>query len=320
MNEPNFPTAPFDWLSDLRPAFAAQDAWLAGSYQEEHIFHYCYLPDGPFTIACGAGLLAEHVRRFRFSPDLIQRMGQVVDGPGHNLFQESFLNHLQRMRLRVQVNTAAEGTLLLPGEPLLVAQGPLAQILLLESAFRLLLWQSSHWATLAATARWQQGPRQEEDTPLPPGYSFHPEGWKIRAAYIGGAAADDLLANVDQPTRDLRTGEGLLRTEHRPGEPLVQIRRLYRGNLPLGDLWLTQAQEEAASVSKTSTQYLDERTGRLQAVQMSRFQNLYQPVLVKGHPALATPRLGYLRQRLLKQLEAFQQAGLGNYGRGWFGQ
>ncbi len=320
MTETALPAASFDWLADLRPALAAQAAWLAGTYQEEHIFHYCYLPDGPFAIACGAGLLAEHVRRFRFSPDFIQRMGQAVDAQGHNLFQESFLNHLQRMRLRVQVNAAPEGTLLLPGEPLLVAQGPLAQILLLESAFQHLLWQSSHWATLAATARWQQGLRQEEDTPPPPVYPFHPEGWKIRAAYIGGASADDLLANVHPPTRALQAGEGLLRKDHRPDEPLLQIRRLYRGNLPLGDLWLTQAQEEAASVSKTSTQFVDERTGNTQAVQMNRFQNLYQPVLVKGHPALATPRLGYLRQRLLKQLEAFQQAGLENYGRGWFGQ
>ena len=43
-------------------------------------------------------------------------MGQVTDAQGRNAFQESFLNHLQRMRLRLQVNIAAEGTLLLPGE------------------------------------------------------------------------------------------------------------------------------------------------------------------------------------------------------------
>ncbi len=318
MTETTSLAAPFDWLADLRPAFAAQEAWLAGTYQEEHIFHYSYLPDGAFAIACGAGLLAEHVRRFRFSTGLIQHLGQVMDAQKRNVFQESFLNHLQRLRLRVQVNIAPEGTLLLPGEPLLVAQGPLDQILLLESAFRLLIWESSHRATLAAQSRWQNEQLTEEDIPSPPVFPFNPEGWRIRAAYIGGASSDDMLANVGKPIRALRPGEGLLRKDHRPDEPLVQIRRLFRSNQPLGDLWLTQAQEEAASVSKTSTQYMDEQTGLLQSVQMSRFQNLYQPVLVKGHPALATPRLGYLRQRLLKQLQAFQQADLDTYGRGWY--
>ncbi|MEO6038031.1 MAG: hypothetical protein ABIQ93_06420 [Saprospiraceae bacterium] len=318
MMESTFTATPFDWLSDLQPAFAAQESWRTGRYLEEHVFHYSYLPDGPFAIACGAGLLAEHVRRFRFSTGFIQHLGQVMDAQGRNVFQESFLNHLQRMRLRVQVNIAPEGTLMLPGEPLLVAQGPLDQIQLLESAFRLLLWQSTHWATLAAHTRWKNGQFNEEDTPLPPNFPFNPDGWKIRAAYIGGALADEILASLDQPARDLGPGEGLLRKDHQAAEPLVQIRRLYRGNLPLGDLWLSQAQEEAASVSKTNTQYLDERTGQLQSVQMSRFQNLYQPALVKGHPALATPRLGYLRQRMLKQLQAFQQADLGSYGWGWF--
>jgi len=318
MTETTSRAVPVDWLSDLRPAFAAQEAWVAGTYQQEHIFHYVYLPEGPFAIACGAGLLAEHIRRFRFSPELIQHLGRVMDPQGRNIFQESFLNHLQRMRLRVQVNSAPEGTLLLPGEPLLVAQGQLDQILLLESAFRLLLWQSTHWATLAAHKRWQNGQITEEDTPSSPAYPFNPAGWKIRAAYVGGALADEMLANIHLPTRALQPGEGLVRKDHPSAAPLVQIRRLFRGNLPLGDLWLTQAQEEAASVSKTSTQFVDDRSGQLQAIHMTRFQNLYQPVLVKGHPALATPRLGYLRQRMLKQLQAFHQADLHQYGRGWF--
>ncbi len=318
MTETSLLATPFDWLSDLQPAYAAQEAWFGGTYQQEHVFHYVYQPEGNFSIACGAGLLAEHIRRFRFSPDLIQRMGQVMDGQGRNVFQESFLNHLQRMRLRVQVNVAPEGTLLLPGEPLLVAQGQLDQILLLESAFRVLIWQSTHWATKAAQARWQNGQLSEEDTPSTPVYPFNPDGWKIRAAYVGGALADEMLDNLRKPTRELQAGEGLQQIDHRPDKPLLQIRRLFRGNQPLGDLWLTQSQEEAASVSKTSTQFIDARSGQLQQVQMSRFQNLYQPVLVKGHPALATPRLGYLRQRMLKQLQAFQQADLATYGCGWF--
>jgi len=311
-------TSPFDWLSELGPAFAAQESWRDGTYCQHRFFHYVYQPDGPFAIACGAGLLAEHIRRFRFSPDVIQRLGQVTDELGRSRFHESFLNYLQRLRLRVQVNAAPEGAVLLPGEPLLTVEGPLAQIQLMESAFRLLFWESTHWATQASMSRWQKKRLREEETPSAPQYPFNPEGWKIRAAYIGGASADEMLKNVGQAARPMLSGEGLTLVAPESGVPLAQIRRLFKGNQPLGDIWLSEADEAEASVSRTQVRFRDERTGEPNAMQMTRFQNLYQPVLLKGHSALASPRLGYLRQRTLKQLEALHKVGLDNYPRGHY--
>ena len=319
MTDINFSSAPFDWFSDLSPAFAAQESWLDGSYNRPAIFHLMYKSEGPFAISCGAGLLAEHVRHFRFSVEVIQHLGQVTDERGCSVFRESFLNYLQRLRLRVQVNAAPEGALLLPGEPILVVQGPLVQIQLLESAFRLLFWESTHWATSAALARWKNDDWSEEDTPSAPPYPFNPDGWKIRAAYIGGASADEILNNVGKNAREIFPGEGLVKIQHESGEPMVQIRRLFKGNHPLADVWLTQTQEEEASVSKTKIQFLDEISGKPIEMQMNRFQNLYQPALVKGHPVLAPPRLGYLRQRMLKQSEAFHTVKLKNYPHGWYG-
>ena len=115
-------TTTFDWLSDLEPAFAAQESWHSGVYYEDSLFHLVYRPDGPFAIACGAGLLAEHIRRFRFTPEIIQRLGQITNERGFSFFSESFLNYIQRLKLRVDVWAAPEGMLLLPGEPL--AGGP----------------------------------------------------------------------------------------------------------------------------------------------------------------------------------------------------
>lgn len=318
MAESNVSPTPFDWLSDLSPAFAAQESWLDGSYDRETIFHLMYKPDGAFAIACGAGLLAEHVRRFRFTIDIIQHLGQVTNDRGCSVFSESFLNYLQRLRLRVRVNIAPEGALLMPGEPILVVQGPLAQIQLLQTAFNVLLWESTHWATMAAAARWKRGEWTEEDTPSPPPYHFNPEGWKIRAAYIGGASADEILKNVGKIPRQTFPGEGLVKIQHESGEPMVQIRRLYKGNQPLGDVWLTETQEDEASVSRTKVRFMDENSGQPVEMRMNRFQNLYQPVLVKGHAVLAPPRLGYLRQRMLKQTEAFHLVKLQNYPHGWY--
>ncbi|MCC6463532.1 MAG: hypothetical protein IT260_23885 [Saprospiraceae bacterium] len=317
-------THPFDWLSDLSPAFAAQEAWHSGTYHEESLFHLVYEPEAPFAIACGAGLLAEHIRRFRFSPDVIQRMGQVSDVRGCSMFSESFLNHLQRMRLRVNVWAAPEGMLLLPGEPLAIIRGPYAQVLLMETALRWLVWRSTQWATNLAVVRWEKQQWEEEDTPSPPLTTFNFDGWKIRAEYIGGAIADEILETIRTPSRPPNPTEGLIcqwRSKAKPSEntpaPLSQIRRVYKANHALGDIWLTDALEEMASVSKTSAGITDRRTHRHKTLKFTRFQNLYQPLLAKGHPVLANQRLGYLRQRTLKQLEAFHFAPLGEYPHGW---
>ncbi|MBC7774155.1 MAG: hypothetical protein H7246_01850, partial [Phycisphaerae bacterium] len=180
-----------DWLSNLHPLFAAQDSWRDGSYSKPITAQLVCPTDMPFSIACGAGLLAEHVRRFKFAPPVIQRLGQVTDAKGRSVFQESFLNHLQRLSLRSYVNAAPEGTLLLPGEPMLTIQAPELQFRLLASAIRLLIWESTHWATKAALEQWGKGVYSEEETPHSPNFSFNQNGWKMRAKYIGGGSSDD---------------------------------------------------------------------------------------------------------------------------------
>jgi hypothetical protein len=313
----------FDWLSDLSPALKAQESWHNGTYQQEGLFHVVYNSRRPFAISCGAGLLADHLRKFRFSPDIITRMGQMMEGKGHNIFSESFLNHLQRLRLRVDVWAPPEGMLLLPGEPLLIARGPVEQVLLLESAFKYLVWRSSQWATRIAAARWEMQNWKEEDTPVAPFTTNDFDGWKIRADYIGGALADDILDSIKEPSRLPDPEEGLVQIwSQKEGPlnheiPLTQIRRVYKGQEALGDIWLTEEQEEIASVSKTSARMTDTRTGKVNVLRFTRFQNLYQPVLVKGHPVLPNTRISYLRQRTLKQLEAFHRAKLDKYHRGF---
>lgn len=313
----------FDWFSDLSPALKAQELWQNGTYQQEGLFHVVYHPRRPFAISCGAGLLAEHVRKFRFSPDVITRMGQMTEGRGHSMFSESFLNHLQRLRLRVDLWAPPEGMLLLPGEPLVIARGPIEQVYLLESALRFLIWRSTQWATRIAAERWDTHNWKEEDTPLAPTTNHDLDGWKIRAEYIGGALADDILDTIREPSRPPDADEGLVQIwNEKTGAvgnkiPLTQIRRVYKGQEALGDIWLTEEQEENASVSRTSARIMDNCTDKDTLLKFSRFQNLYQPVLVKGHPVLPNPRISYLRQRTLKQLEAFHKAKLGEYPRGF---
>lgn len=302
----------FTWLSDLSPLHDAQESWRDGSYQKIQTLHLPAPSNLPFAISCGSGLLAEHIRRFRFTPALIQRLGQVSDERGRSLFSESYLNHLQRLRLRVNVNAAPEGTLLLPGEPVLVAQGPRLQLLLMGSAFRLLFWESTWWATQAALSHFEAGTATEEDSPAAPNCAFKPDGWKTRALFIGGGMNGDCA----QPT----TWPGMTTLDNQTEKPLSQIRRLFKGEKPLGDVWLTPEQDQEASVSRTHADFSDLRSNQAHSIQMTRYQNLYQPVLLKGHPVLAEPSLGYLRQRMWKQLEAFRQVDPATYPFGWMSE
>lgn len=315
----------FDWLSDLSPLYAVQEAWENGSYHEDSLFHLVYEPNAPFAISCGAGLLAEHLRRFRFSQPIIQALGQVTGPDGRPAFSESVLNYLQRLRLRVGVDAPPEGMLILPGEPLLIARGPYAQILLMESAFRWLIWRSTQWATRVAVQRWELRNWKGEDTPVAPQTGFSPDGWKIRAEYIGGAFADDILDTIRTPSRLPSEHEGLVCVwRESTGDlsrhiPVSQIRRLYKSSHAVGDIWLTDAQEKEASVSKNSVRMIDANSKRVRTLKFTRFQQLYQPVLHRGKPVIAAgQRLGYLRQRMLKQLDAFHTANLSAYPHGWY--
>ncbi|MCA0238561.1 MAG: hypothetical protein LCH81_19475 [Bacteroidetes bacterium] len=309
--------APHNWLSDLQPVFAAQQSWESGAYRQVRVAHLQYVPDTPFVVACGASSLAEHIRVFRITPEVITKLGQVTDAQGRSLFRESFLNHLQRLKLRVQVNMPPEGSLLLPGAPLLIVQGPDLHIRLMESAFNVLVWAQTHRATQSAWLRWQQNNLLEEDTPPPPAFPPNPVGWNIRAAYIGGASADEILENMRLPVRPMLPQEGVGNVEKEMDDPLVQIRRLFKGEQPLADLWLSRKDEEMASDSKNRIWLKEMPGGQLKEINMTRFQNLYQPVLVKGHPALPVQRLAYLRQRTFKQFNLFRETGIDNYPFGW---
>ena len=150
----------------------------------------------------------------------------------------------------------------------------------------------------------------------------------MRAKFIGGGLSDDLILSdksipFDISSKDLESSDewpGLSQIENSAGQPIAQIRRLYKGEHPLGDVWLTDAQDANASVSHTHIQFLDEKSNKTMEIQMSRFQNLLQPLLVKGHPALSSPSLDYLRQRTWKHLEAFHSINMDGYPGGWFAE
>lgn len=303
-----------DWLSDITPAIHAQTLWKTGDYEITDLVHIRAVEAGPFAIACGASLLAEHIRRFRFSPEVIMRLGQMRTISGENIFAESFLNFLQRMRLSVTAFGAADGTVLVKGEPVMAVQGAKIQLAILESAFRKLIWEPSYIATHAAMKRWENADWPENETPAAPFFSWTESGWRARALYIGGVNEKDtsfsivtVPSNWNTPVNDPATGL-----------PLTQIRRLFLGERPLADAWMTEQSELSASVSRPDLSIFDQKTGLNTPIHMNRYQLLYHPVLFNGKPVMTEVDPALSRQRTLKHLESFSGIGFDPYPAGWY--
>jgi hypothetical protein len=70
-----------DWFSDLRPFEAAFESWTDGNYAEQVRFQLVFKSDAPFSVAAGAGLLVEELRKFKLnSPEMVQKLGGHKNG------------------------------------------------------------------------------------------------------------------------------------------------------------------------------------------------------------------------------------------------
>ncbi len=308
-----------DWFADLRPFEAAYAAWKSGNYAEEARFLLNYDEKAPFALAAGTGILVQEMRRFKLnSPEIVQKLGSHRDADGKMAFDESFLNHLQRHRFRGRLLAAVEGTLLLPGEPVLIVEAGLLQGLLLKHILDTTIWQSTHCATLAAQKTWASGQFLDKKNAPAPHFSDDENGWKIRANFIGGGENGTVLENFMMKNN---TGYQLASPEN-PFEGrkngLAQVRRCFQSGEPVADIWLTDEQEENQPGGLRTHSFFEKKGDKTaQSVKFTRFQNLYQPVLLDGHTAFASPKSSYLRQRALRQMEAFHEKGIEKMCSGW---
>jgi len=179
-------------LTDLYELTMAYAYWENEMYDRQAVFHLFYRSDpfeGNFSIAAGLELVIEYLQNFELDVEDIQYLASLKGSTDEPLFDESFLNYLQRMKLQCDIHAIPEGTVAFANQPLIRVKGPLLQAQILETALLNLV----NFSTLIATKAARITQAAQGDTVLEFGLR-RAQGidgglTAARAAYVGGCQA-----------------------------------------------------------------------------------------------------------------------------------
>ena len=140
-------------LTDQYELTMAMGYWKNGLADREAVFQYFFrrLPfRGGFVLMAGLQELIELLERYRFTESDLAYLSTLKDNAGGPLFEQAFLDFLGAMEFACDIESAEEGTLVFPNEPLIRVCGPLIQAQLLESMILNVINYQSLIATKAA--------------------------------------------------------------------------------------------------------------------------------------------------------------------------
>jgi nicotinate phosphoribosyltransferase len=179
-------------LTDLYELTMALGYWKERRAEQEAAFHL-YFRTAPFrggyTIACGLEPALAYLEGLRFTDEDLAYLATLRGADDLPLFPREFLDALGSMRLALDVDMVAEGTVVFPNEPLVRVRGPLLQAQLVETA----LLTHIGFPTLVATkaARMCLAANGGEVLEFGLRRAQGPDGGlsASRAAYVGGCSS-----------------------------------------------------------------------------------------------------------------------------------
>jgi nicotinate phosphoribosyltransferase len=137
-------------LTDLYQLTMAQGYWEAQELEQEACF-YVHFRENPFkggyAIACGLAQIAAFVEDFHFTGEDRAYLATLKTAQGTPLFKPAFIDSLSQLKLSIDIDAVAEGTVVFPYEPVVRVTGPILQCQLVETALLNLL----NYQTLVAT-------------------------------------------------------------------------------------------------------------------------------------------------------------------------
>jgi len=179
-------------LTDLYQLTMAYGYWLNGKAEQSAVFHLFYRKNpfaGGYAIAAGLESVVDYLESFNFSSEDCAYLATIPGNDGRPIFEKGFLDYLSELKLSVDIEAIAEGTVVFPHQPLLRVTGPIVQCQLLETA----LLNIINFQTLIATKASRVARVAGKDPVLEFGLrrAQGPDGAMSasRAAYVGGCAA-----------------------------------------------------------------------------------------------------------------------------------
>lgn len=179
-------------LTDLYQLTMAYGYWKTGMAERPAIFHLFYRKNpfqNRYVLAAGLEHVIQWLESFHFDVQEIQYLGGLKGSDGKPLFNEGFLNYLQRLSFNCSIHAVPEGTAVLPHMPLLRVEGPILQAQLIETA----LLNMINFSSLIATKASRISLAAQGDPILEFGLrrAQGPDGAMMasRAAFIGGCQA-----------------------------------------------------------------------------------------------------------------------------------
>lgn len=137
-------------MTDFYQLTMAQAYWDTGMDSQEACF-YVHFRENPFkggyAIACGLAQIAAFVEGFHFSAEDCCYLATLKTPQGTPLFKSDFVESLSELKLSIDIDAVAEGTVIFPYEPVLRVMGPILQCQLIETAVLNLF----NYQTLVAT-------------------------------------------------------------------------------------------------------------------------------------------------------------------------
>lgn len=120
--------------ANIRILQEAYRCWKNGNYQLKALYQIIvnrhWPADQPITLA-GFSLFTNYVSNYAWSDNEIFFLGSMKDEAQHPLFDEGFLNYLQRFTFSCEIDAQEEGAVVYTAMPVAKIEGPLIQVLLL---------------------------------------------------------------------------------------------------------------------------------------------------------------------------------------------
>lgn len=140
-------------LTDLYQLTMAYGYWKSGKASNKSVFTMSFRHNpfgGGFAIACGLGRACEYLSNLQFKKDDLEYLADVPGPDGKPMFERDFLNYLESLEFKVNLDACPEGTVVFAHEPILRVQGNIVETQLLETALLNLFGYSTLVATKAA--------------------------------------------------------------------------------------------------------------------------------------------------------------------------